>query len=477
MIAQYVEAVYRALGSVVDLVTRLALPLAVCVGVVALAIILTAQRTGASLPRTDWRRSSTHWLGFLAVGLIAVAGWAALRTMLPLAREDIRWREAAEATTNPVPDAPAAYQYGPSLAAVVERTYTRTLTLPPDFVDRIGTQGVGVLAPYLSDPSAENVLKLVDTFRRSGQDVVFTRQVTRLDEDPIPFTKSQVRVKFRRLAGRAYDTEFEGRYAFENSSDQPIDARFLFPLPQAGTVRDLNVNVGGQAVTEPGRTGANEWKGRMAAGERREAVVRYRVLGARSWHYDLGSRRRRVQEFHLEAETGGPVRFLRGSIQPTVTSGNRLQWELPNVVTEQQVAMAFPPDTVGRQCYLQALSALPAALIVFLVGVLAIGWRLRHKAVPASLAAGLVLFALGLGAAAVLANYVGPVAAMIVGPLVGALLAVRVLGRPALVTAIPAALLPATFLSPHHTGLLVLLLAFLNLAGIVIAPRPGERWV
>jgi hypothetical protein len=475
MIAQYVEAVYRALSSVVDLFTRWAMPLAICVGLGVLAVALISRRGAGTLPRTDWRRLRADALGYTVVALLTVAGWAALRATLPLAREDIRWREAAEATTNPVPDAPATYQYGPSLAAVVERTYTRTLTLPPDFVERLGSQGVGVLAPYLSDPTAENVLRLVDTFRRSGQEVVFTREVTRKDEEPIPFDTSHVRVRFRRLSGRAYDTEFEGRYTFRNTTDQPIDARFLFPLPQAGTIRDLNVTVGSQAVKEPNESGAYEWKSAMGPGERREAVVRYRVQGARSWHYDLGSRRRRVQQFRLDAETGGPVRFLRGSIQPTVTSGGNLAWELTNVVTEQQVAMAFPPDTASRQSYLQALSALPAALVAFLLGSVALAWALRLKLGTGSLAVALGLFAFGLGTSVVLSSYIGPVAAMVLGPLAGALMAVRLLGRPLLIAALPAALLPATFLSPHHTGLLIVLLTGLTLIGLVLAPRPDGR--
>ena len=37
---------------------------------------------------------------------------------------------------------------------------TRTLTLPPELLEGVGEEGVQVLAPYLQDPSAENVLRL-----------------------------------------------------------------------------------------------------------------------------------------------------------------------------------------------------------------------------------------------------------------------------------------------------------------------------
>jgi hypothetical protein len=477
MIEQYIESVSHVLGSVLDLFTRLALPLAVCLGLMALAGALTLafQRDNAWLQRLDWRRYGANLFGVAVVGLIMVMGWAALSAIQPLAQQDIQWRESAEATANPVPDAPPVYQYGPVVAALVEHTYTRTLTLPPDFLQRIGAEGVSVLSPYLSDPSAEDVIRLMDTFRRSGRDVVFTRQVTRRDEEPIPFATSQIRVSFRRLSGRAYDADFEGRYTFQNVRAEPITARFLFPLPDGSTVRDLSVSVGGQMVAEPNESGAYEWKNQMNPGERREAVVRYRVLGARTWRYDLGSRRRRVQQFRLDAVPGGPVRFLRGSLQPTASANGALRWELANVVTAQQVAIALPPDTEGQECYLQALSALPASFVLFLIGALAVGVKFRQKLCPGSLAGGLVLFAFGLGASSVMANYLGSVAGLILGPLAGALLAARVLGWRSLLAALPAALLPATFLSPRHTGLLVLLLTVLVLASVLLTSRSDER--
>src|SRR5207249_11349161 len=117
-------------------------------------------------------------LGYTGLGLLVVAGWAVLAATRPLAREAIEWRESAEATAKPAPHAPPIHQYGPSVAAIVERTYTRTLTLPPEFLQPLGADGLGVLSPYLTDPSAENVLRMADTFHRSGRDAVFTREVT-----------------------------------------------------------------------------------------------------------------------------------------------------------------------------------------------------------------------------------------------------------------------------------------------------------
>ncbi|MDQ3812529.1 MAG: hypothetical protein M3347_01105, partial [Armatimonadota bacterium] len=464
MIEHYLEAVRRALSGVVELLTQLALPLAIGLGLLLVAAIVTLilQRDNDWRPELPWRRQMAVACGYGVVGLFLVVAWAALRTTRPLAQQDIRWRESAEATANPVPDAPPVSQYGPAVAALNERTYTRTLTLPPDFLSRIGAEGVGVLAPYLTDPSAQNVIRLRDTFRRSGRDVVFTRQATLLNEEPIPFANSQIHVKFQRLGGRAYEVEFEGHYAFQNAGEKPNTIHFLFTLPEAGAIRDLSVTVGGQAVTEPAGTepgGAEpddsatarshpgdsdtyEWRSEMKPGERREAVVRYRVIGARTWRYDLGSQRRRVQQFRLEADPGGLVGFLRGSLQPTSDAGGTLRWEMADVVTAQQIALAFPPDTLGKQLYLQALSALPASLMLCLIGVLAIGLWFLEIPSPARLLGGLILFAFGLGASTVLAIYLGPVVGVILGPLLGAGLAALVLGRHSLLALLPSALVP-----------------------------------
>ncbi len=255
---------------------------------------------------------------------------------------------------------------------------------------------------------------------------------------------------------------------------------FLFTLPEAGTLRDLSVTVGNQAVAEPNNSEENpseiyEWKGEMAPGEKKEAVVRYRVLGARFWRYDLGSQRRRVQQFVLDADTAGPVGFLRGSLQPTDQTGKTLRWELGNVVTAQQVAISFPTDALGAQLYLMALSALPVSLVLFALGVVGLGAWCGTSPDPARLLGGLALFGLGLGAATVLAIYAGSLAGLLVGPLAGAFLAAKVLGRRSLLVSLPAALLPATFLSPQNSGLLVLGLASLTFLALWGATRAQKR--
>jgi hypothetical protein len=58
MIAPYVEAASNALGGVLDLFVRLALPLALGLAVLASALLFVSGRGGgaALLPGRDWRR-------------------------------------------------------------------------------------------------------------------------------------------------------------------------------------------------------------------------------------------------------------------------------------------------------------------------------------------------------------------------------------------------------------------------------------
>lgn len=463
MIEHYLDAISVAPAHLLEVFTNLALPLALVLGITLLVSVVAARMRKGDAGE-NWRAQAPLSFGYAAVAVVVVVAWAALGTAQTVAHIDQNWRESVESTTNSVPDAPPVTQTGPALASLETRTYTRTLRLPSSFLRRIGTEGADALAPYLTDPSAENILRLKDTFRRSGRDVVFTRQATQVDEAPMPFADSRVSLRFERLTKRAYDALFEGRYLIRNATAKPITAQFLFNLPQAGTVRDLKVTIGAKAVTDPNDEGAYRWTDKLGAGETREALVQYRVVGARAWQYDLGSSRRRVQNFQLDAATSGDVRFGRGSLQPTTIAGRALNWKLENVVTAQKIALVFPADTWAQKGYLQALGALPISFILFLIGALALGGIIGRVPLPARLGMALGLFALGLGASTVLAVYLPVLWALLLAPLVGAMLASAVLGRRFALAALPAALVPATFLSEHHSGLMLLALALVTFA-------------
>ncbi len=451
----------------------------------ALGLLLMTLVVAWAFGRREWDfnwKPTLRWIGgVVALLLVLSIGVPALRATRFLAQRELRARERAQATVNPSPDAPPVVQTGPAVASLRERTYASTLALPPTFLGRLGAEGLNVLAPYLSDPSAANVVRLKNSFKKSGRSAVFSRQVTVLEEEPLTFTASSAKVSFSRLPGRAFESAFEARYAWKNSSPRPRLVHFLFSLPQAGTVRDLQVEVGKQALgeaktgdvaaQEPGEEAAPrdpntyEWKQTMAPGEVREAKVSYRVTGARTWSYDVGSTRRRVETFSLDADTGGEIRFARGSLQPSSVQGQSLNWSLANVVTGQSLSLVFPSDREGDQLLIQAFTALPLCLLLFAAGVAALGWGTNSAPSPLQLAAASAIFAAGLCGASV-QTALPALILLLLAPLAGAVAACALLGRRFAFIAVPIALLPATFLSPHHTGLWVM--ALFGSAGAVI---------
>src|SRR4051812_8269955 len=108
---QYLDAVFRSLGSAREVLTEWALPLAIAAAalVVAAALVLALRRD--LLQQLDLRSASARMGGAVLVSLVVIVCWAGLRAANPVAHQAIEWRNSAQATLNPVGDAPAIYQY------------------------------------------------------------------------------------------------------------------------------------------------------------------------------------------------------------------------------------------------------------------------------------------------------------------------------------------------------------------------------
>lgn len=462
-----VQAFVAGLEGVRDLILEAALPIAVLLGLAAVAGAIAATRSPEGLK--GWFSSLVSWggkvWGYLGVGVLLVCFWHALGTLSSLARTNMEWRDSAEATRKPTEDAPPVYQFGPAAASIKEKTYTRTLTLPPSFLQTIGEQGIGVLSPYLTDPTAESIIRLRDTFRQSGQDVVFTREATQKVEEPIPFEQSNLKASFKPVGTDGFELTFVGEFTFKNDQAEAILGRFSFPLPQGGTIRDLSVKIDGQEVNQDPETDAYVWEGTVNAGATKKAVATFRVNGGGQWQYDLGSQRRRVKSLQLDAESSMPLRFVRGSIQPVSSTESKASWQLKDVISQQRIGLKFQKDSATTDGFLQALAMTPFALLFCLV-TLVVGGRLRGMTFGAvRLVRALVMLGFGLGSPIVLAPYLGPVAGLLVGPLLGAALAAigTLSGKPKEAWGVTtplllSALVPAMFLSAENTGLLLIVL-------------------
>ena len=476
MLIHYVEAMQMALWTLWGWATS-------GIGEAVLAALGAAALIGAAMVlRRDeawgrielWQRGARWSLGWIGVLVVATLGWFGLGAVYKVTQIDERWREGAVAVTDPLPSGAPISQVGPALAALGERTYVRTLKLPPEFLKQIGDDGLGVLAPYVTDPTADNVTRLRDKFRRSGREVVFTREATVSSEEPLSFSEAAVKVAFAPQGGRVYDAAFEARYSWSNPVTEARTIRFTFPLPEVGTLRDLSVIVDGKAVAQAENSQSYEWQDEMKPGQIHTATVAYRAVGARAWNYNLGSQRRRVQQFSLATTGLYDARFARGGLLPTTRRGAAINWNLDNVVTAQQIALVWPEDFSTR-LYLQAISALPLTLLLFVPAVLALGFYRRGVPHPLRLLVALCVFIMALGAASVATIYAGALVGLIVAPLLGAAASMWVLGWRYGAVMVPLSLLPATFLSEQHSGLMLVTLFVVSVGVAALTAREKAK--
>ena len=348
--------------------------------------------------------------------LLATVGVIVMSGILVQARKTVETRrqtiQFAAASRRREPNLSGIVQFAPVVAVMEEKTYTRRLSIPPYMVSRIGVEGLQVLSPYLQAPSAENVTKIVDSFKRSGQDVIFTRDLTRRDEVTIAADTAEIRVGFADEGApsgrRHYLAEFTGEYRFRNPRSEQATMRFAFALPQGGgTVQEFYVQIGETRIVEPDARDLYAWEGPVAPGAQVTAKVHYKVTGAAAYDYRLGSERRRIGDFHLVTNCPQAPQFAKSGIYPSRMAGSCAEWRLRDVLTSQSISLVFPRADLNAQLLDKSMSMLPVALALFALGAL---WIVPARAVWAVIA-----FAAGLLAVPVMSAYLPPNWATLIG--------------------------------------------------------------
>jgi len=410
---------------------------------------------------------ATVWVGFFVVGQ---------QTLARLSVVDHAPFSAAE-----TPAVGRTEQSSPSVVYLTEKTYTRTLTLPPDLLRRITEQGVEVLAPYLADPSSENLLRLVDTFKRSGQQVVFSREATLQTENALPLQNSDLKVKLEFVEnGRNsfYNADFFATYSFSNPLEVAVPGRFTFYLPEgSGTLRDFSMTVNGQPYRASDLSGGYVWEGTLEPKQKVDVVVKYKNKGAGGWNYLLTAKREPIERFALTLESNLSPKFGKGSLYPTSRaglglSGSSQKWNLENIITSQDIRLAFSSvplaETLGK-----VFGFLPAALMLGLLAVGGWAWRYSLRVTPTRAAFGVLSFGLGWATSSVLLGYLPAWAALGLGALIAVVLSARALGSAFIVPLIFAAVTPLAFLVVGHAGLLLALLGVVAL--VLLMPSARAR--
>lgn len=474
MVQDFVNAAYRWVLAGAGLFRQF-LPLIVF-AILAGAAVWLAYRKIDPEGQTDFSKKLRKIGGRIGQTILLLAATSILCGTLVQARKTVDSRrgtiQQASASRRREPNLSGVVQFAPAVAVLENKTYTRTMTLPPDFASRLGAEGVQVLAPYLQDPTAENVSKLVDSFKRSGQDVVFTRELTRVDEVPVPADAADLSVQFRDEGApsgrRHYDAEFTGEYRFANPRTATAPMRFAFDLPEGGgTVQEFYIQVANQRVMEPDERGNYVWKGDVAPGTQVVARVHYRVTGAAQYDYRLGSERRRIGNFRLVTISSQPPQFAKSGIYPSSISGSRAEWKLRDVLTAQAISLVFPRADLNSQILDKSMVMLPVALALFAAAAF---WLLPKRALP-----GTVAFGVSLLLVPVLSGYASSPVATISGAVLAAAAGGLALGQAkGWIISILSATLTTVFLTIEHGGLAAWILAAVSV-GLILARQPRSE--
>ncbi|TSA85928.1 hypothetical protein FNU79_09140 [Deinococcus detaillensis] len=433
---------------------------------------------------TTWLREVGTPVGAWAAALLLLAfTFAALDVLGSLVVSRVSVGQNARAGNGADLDAAPTTQDSPTITYLTQSTYTRTLIVPPSLLKRVGEQGVGALAPYLTDPTSENVIKLVDKFRRSGQDVIFTRQATLTTESPIKLDTSRVKVNLdfvtpARGAKRTYyNATFAAEYAFTNPLDRPVFARFQFPLPNgSGTLSGFKVLVDGKELTAADLSSGSRWQAQIQPKQTVKVQVTYAHQGARGWSYLLASRREPIKDFELSVKTNEAAKFARYSLPPTQTArslgGSTLTWNLKDVITAQDVSMTFSSASL-RETLSKLYSFAPLALLLAVLFGALWAWLRGLRTTPAQVALASLAVLVGLTFGGVLMSYLPMVWAGLLGSVVATMLALRAIGTAFWPPVLIATALPLAFLLVGNAGLVIILAGVLAL-GALIWGRTGR---
>lgn len=482
-------ALHRVIDALAFLL-RLAVPLLLLLGALLLALLLVGLLDRERFRRTldaGGRLLPRLLRGLLVLGTLGLAafGLDVVRQSVDLqqgAAQNARYAQGAD------PAGGETVQQAPSASYLATRSYTRSLTLPPDLVRRIEVQGgAETLIPYLTGQPAENTLSLSDTFRRVGDALVYTREATLNTSQPIRLDTSTVSADLRfvdpALGGRQtyYNASFDGQYSFRNPLPNEATVRFTFPLPVgSGTLSGFRMVVNGQELRAADLAGGSTWEGTVPAGGAVKVRVTYQHQGSRGWSYYLAARREPIQQFDLTVRADRPAKFQRYSLYPTSISraalggSQTLRWQLKDVITAQNVAVVFAQGSL-RETLAKVHLFMPLALLLGALYTLV--WALtRRERIPAARAVLAVLgVALGFGLGGILTAYLPPLLGEVVGALAAFGLGVWALGRAFWLPLALTAAAPLAFLSGGNAGLLLTLLAVAALLLLALAGRRPPR--
>jgi hypothetical protein len=460
----------------------MALPALMAVTLVALVVLLLLWRDPTRW--LDWQNQLLTWgkagFGWGASLLVLLAITVVLDIGRRAVLERTERQQQVSFTSAPEPTGGAATQYSPQVVYFKHEIIEDSMSIDKKLAKQLSPSEFQVLAERVSQGSygryqLQQAEKPSYSLTNDANKVKITVITDGIKSIPIRLEKADVALDLGFLATKskrsAYSASFRATYSFNNPNDQETTVRFNFPLPEnSGALSDFEMQVNDVAVPTNDLSNGVIFEGKLAAKAVATVIVRYKHQGANRWNYDWGYRREMIKNFRLTVNSGVPVRFARGGLYPTESSGrvlggSTLIWDIKNIITAQSVALVFPvqnpQETLNKQ--LLWLSALPVAFILAL-GLFA--WRFGLVLTPKQV----ILLILGLGLALlltpVLLAYLPALLAGFITVVVAVVWTAVILGLPfawpvALVT-----LSPLVFLSDGNAALLLALLVLVFVASL-----------
>lgn len=478
MVQQFALWFYDVLNRFADFLQPIMLWVVLLVGFATILALVFYLRDKEGFEH--FRESVSARLTAVGIGLVAllllVLEVLLLNFSVDAVVEQRKTEAASPYTTGEEAPVGTLYQFGPVAAYLREQTYTRDYVLPVQLGQapiKEGAPPTQSLLPYLREqvPYAAKAPKVEVIVRRVGEEWVVTRKVTMLEEVPVTIDRAEITARFqtrRDAKGRFfYRLTFGGQYTFRNPLDSEAQVRFVFPLPEPpGTIEGFQLKVGDNVVTEPNQYGQYAWEGKLPPGASVTAVVQFQAAVGEGWHYDIGSGRRRTGDFQLVVDSDSPPRLLRRSLAPTERRGSRAIWQLHNVITSQQVALAFPADTTAQETLLKVLSFYPIALIAFGTWSVLLALLGALRIAPVRWLFAVLGMGVGFLTVPVLLSYITLGWAALVGSAIASALGVWSLKKQYAPLAVLPSASPLAFLVTDHSALLLTVLILLALISL-----------
>ena len=173
---------------------------------------------------------------------------------------------------------------------------------------------------------------------------------------PLPLEKSKINVDLNlqhRQKGllwySTYRVQFDGLYAFRNTSDKEQDVTFQMQFPTAQAIYDnLVFIVDGNPVALTNEKNAAKGTVKIGAGKTAQLQVGYTSQGLNEWRYSFGTTDvTQVKDFNLHMTTNFkeidfPENTLSATDKRETGNGWDLTWSYKNLLSGYQIAMAMP---------------------------------------------------------------------------------------------------------------------------------------